>query len=50
MITNYYASVTDNNVDDTGRLGYYSGLGSPAEWYEQRELLAYQLKWRCHSR
>jgi hypothetical protein len=45
MITKYYASATDNSVDDTGRVGYYSGLASPAEWYERRELLACQLKW-----
>jgi hypothetical protein len=45
MITGFYASSNSHSVDPTGRLGYYSGLASPPDWYGQREDLSYKLKW-----
>lgn len=30
-------------IDGTGRLGYYWGMTSPAEWYIEREELAHTL-------
>jgi hypothetical protein len=44
-IVGYYLDTDSNMIDSTGRLGYYSGWAESAEWYGQREALAYQLKW-----
>ena len=45
LITGFYSSASDNSIDTSGRLGYYSSLASPPEWYGEREQLAYKLKW-----
>jgi hypothetical protein len=44
-ILDYYGHTESNMVDGTGRLGYYSGMAFPAEWYAQRERLTYALIW-----
>lgn len=41
----FYTTPENNQIDPSGRLGYYSGLASPAETYGQRERLLYILKW-----
>lgn len=44
-VLGFYSHTESNIIDATGRLGYYSGMASPAEWYGEREALTYALIW-----